>query len=156
MDKAGKDKLQITQLTQEIDVLHREIAKLKSNSMNVNQSETIEPESSIVEDEIAAGAEKSVAQGNKAVLQACDALNEAQEYQVMIENWTRETLISKYEVLRANNRILQKRIMQLASPWDKSEYPDIEDIRGLFDTLRKQYFTDVCFVQYISCTLYIR
>ena len=61
----------------------------------------------------------------------------------------RETLIGKYEVLRANNLILQKRIMQLVSPCeDKSEFPEIEDIRNLFDTLRKQYFTDVCILIY--------
>ena len=124
--------------------LHQKIKELKSNSHQLHQPQAMEAEISNMTEEIAAEDEEPVDQGNMAVVPARDAPNEAED-QVVIENWTREILFSKYEVLLANNLILQNRIMQLVSPCeDKSEFPEIEDIRGLFDTLRKQYFGDVC------------
>ena len=68
---------------------------------------------------------------------------------VGIENWSKEKLVKQYEILRGNNIILQKRIMQLVSPSeDKSDFPQIEDIKTACDTLRKQYFIDVCHNHY--------
>ena len=70
--------------------------------------------------------------------------NKEEEDLVVIDNWPKEKLVKEYEILRGNNLILQKRIMQLISPSeDKSEFPEIEDIKATFDTLRKQIFTDV-------------
>ena len=79
-----------------------------------------------------------------------DAFIEEKEDQDIMELWSRETLINKYEIVSANNLILQKRIMQLVSPAeDKSEFSEIEDIRAMFDTLRKQIHLDVCYTMSI-------
>ena len=87
--------------------------------------------------------EESVAQENMTLVPMLAAPNEADE-DVVIDNWTREKLTNKYNILRGHNLILQMRIMELISPSeDTSEFPEIEDIRDKFDTLRKQYSIDV-------------
>eukprot|EP01084_Bolivina_argentea_P151904 265077_1 len=69
---------------------------------------------------------------------------DAAEDEIVIEKMSKEVLQKKYKILKGNNLTLQKRIMQLVSPsGDKSDFPVIEDIRGDFDTLRKQYCSDL-------------
>eukprot|EP01084_Bolivina_argentea_P145340 254757_1 len=69
---------------------------------------------------------------------------EEEKEEINIDKMTREMLQKKYKILKSKNLTLQKQIMRLLSPSDdKSEFPVIEDIRNYFDTLRKQYFTDI-------------
>eukprot|EP01084_Bolivina_argentea_P145339 254756_1 len=69
---------------------------------------------------------------------------EEEKEEINIDKMTREMLQKKYKILKSKNLTLQKQIMKLLSPTDdKSDFPVIEDIRGYFDTLRKQYFTDI-------------
>ena len=64
--------------------------------------------------------------------------------EVEIDNLSKQSLQRKYKMLRANNLMLQKKMMHLVSPSeDTSDFPLIEDVRSEFETLRKQYFADV-------------
>ena len=85
--------------------------------------------------------------GNRRISVLIVGDEQEEKEEVVIEDMSKETLQKKYKMLRANNLTLQKTIMRLVSPSeDESDFPVIEDIRSDFETLRKQYFSDVCSV----------